>query len=81
MELEKAKRFVSFIYWIPAVIIIIGRVAVPEEVFLALPIPYYIVAYLLIKKTPKEERLQVDYARIVLITISHFVLYYLMYWN
>ncbi|GAA5021225.1 hypothetical protein GCM10011506_03170 [Marivirga lumbricoides] len=81
MDLARAKRFVSFLYWVPAVIIIVGRVIVPHYVFLALPIPYYVVAFYLINKTPPEERLQVDYARVVLISISHLVLYYLMFWQ
>ncbi|MBK6265332.1 hypothetical protein JKA74_09795 [Marivirga sp. S37H4] len=81
MDLVKAKRFVSFVYWIPAIIVIIGGVVLPHYVFLALPIPYYVVAFYLIKQTPKDERTQIDYARIVLISISHLVLYYLMYWG
>lgn len=81
MDLAKAKRFASFLYWIPAVIIIWQGLLIPHYMFLALPIPYYLVIFYLINKTPKEERSQVDYARVVLISISHLVLYYLMFWG
>ena len=81
MNLEKAKRYVSFIYWIPASIIIFARVGVPEYFFLALPLPYYALVYYLMQKTPKEERSQVEYARVALVTISHLVLYFMMFYR
>lgn len=81
MDVNKAKRYVAFLYWIPAIIIIGFRVPMPHYVFLMLPIPYLIATYLIMQKIPAEERNQVDYARIVLIGITHFVLYYLMYFG
>ncbi|WKK73888.1 hypothetical protein QYS49_18715 [Marivirga salinae] len=79
MDLERAKRFSSFIYWIPAIIIIMGRLPIPELAFIALPIPYYVVFYFLYTKTEKSQRNRVELARLVLVTISHFVLYYMMF--
>jgi len=79
MDLERAKRFSSFIYWIPAVIIIIGKVPIPELVFIALPLPYYAIFYFLYTKTEKSQRNKVEFARLILVTISHFVLYYMMF--
>ncbi|MGM0580816.1 MAG: hypothetical protein ACQETL_09055 [Bacteroidota bacterium] len=79
MDLEKAKRFSSFIYWIPAVIIIMGKIPIPEIAFLALPIPYYIIFYFLYTKTEKSQRNRIEFARLILVTISHFVLYYMMF--
>jgi hypothetical protein len=81
MDVNKAKRYVAFLYWIPAIVIIGFRVPMSHYLFLALPIPYLIATYLIMQKIPYEERNQVDYARIVLIGITHFVLYYLMYWG
>jgi len=79
MDLERAKRFSSFIYWIPAVIIIIGKVPIPELAFIALPLPYYAIFYFLYTKTEKSQRNKVEFARLILVTISHFVLYYMMF--
>ena len=79
MDLERAKRFSSFVYWIPAVIIIVGKVPISGIAFLALPIPYFAVFYFLYTKTEKSQRNNVELARLVLVTISHFVLYYIMF--
>jgi hypothetical protein len=79
MDLEKAKRFSSFIYWIPAVIIIMGKVPIPQVAFIALVVPYYAVFYFLYTKTEKSERNRIEFARLILVTISHFVLYFMMF--
>ncbi|ADR20719.1 hypothetical protein MATR_16550 [Marivirga tractuosa] len=79
MDLEKAKRFAAFIYYLPAIIIIMGRLPIPEIAFIALPIPYYAVFYYLYTKTEKSERNRIEFARLVLVTIAHIVLYYLMF--
>lgn len=79
MDLEKAKRFSSFVYWIPAVIIIMGKFPIPELVFMALPLPYYGLFYFLYTKTEKSQRNKIEIARLVLVTISHFVLYFMMF--
>lgn len=79
MDLERVKRFSSFIYWIPAVIIIMGKVPIPEMAFIALPLPYYGVFYFLYTKTEKSQRNRIEFARLILVTISHFVLYYMMF--
>jgi len=79
MDLEKAKRFSSFIYWIPAVIIIVGKIPIPELAFLGLPLPYYAVFYYLYTKTEKSQRNKIEFARLILVTLSHFVLYFMMF--
>jgi Ca2+/Na+ antiporter len=79
MDLERAKRFSAFIYYIPAIIIIMGKLPIPEMAFLVLPLPYYAVFYYLYTKTEKSERNKIEFARLALVTIAHFVLYYLMF--
>ncbi|WMN06958.1 hypothetical protein [Marivirga arenosa] len=81
MNLESAKRYSSFIYWIPAVIIIMGRIPISELAFIGLPIPYFAVFYYLYTRTEKSERNRVEFARLILVTISHFVLYYMMFYR
>jgi Ca2+/Na+ antiporter len=79
MDLERAKRFSAFIYYVPAIIIIMGRLPIPEIAFIALPIPYYAVFYYLYTKTEKSERNKVELARLVLVTVAHIVLYFMMF--
>ena len=79
MDLERAKRFSAFIYYVPAIIIIMGRLPIPEIAFIALPIPYYAVFYYLYTKTEKSERNKVEIARLVLVTVAHIVLYFMMF--
>jgi hypothetical protein len=77
--MQRFKRFISFLYWIPAVIIVVGHVNVPEWVFLALPLPFVIGAFILYVKSAPEERSFVEISRVVLILIAHFILYYMIY--
>ncbi|HET8858970.1 hypothetical protein [Marivirga sp.] len=79
MDLEKAKRFSAFIYYIPAIIIIMGRLPIPEIAFILLPIPYYVVFYFLFTKTEKSQRNNIEFARLALVTIAHIVLYFMMF--
>lgn len=79
MDLERAKRFSAFIYYLPAIIIIMGRLPIPEIAFIALPIPYYAVFYYLHTKTEKSERNKIEFARLALVTVAHIVLYFMMF--
>lgn len=81
MDLEKAKRFSAFVYWIPAIIIVVGRVPIPQMLFVALPLPYYAVYYYLHQKTEESDRSRVEFVRLILVTISHFVLLYMMFYQ
>ncbi|MBL0766586.1 hypothetical protein [Marivirga atlantica] len=81
MDIQKAKRIAPFLYYIPTIIVVGFRVLIPHYFFLAIIIPYYAVSYYLINKTPKEERSNIDYFRLVFLTIIHLVLYTLMFWR
>jgi len=81
MNINKAKRLVPFLYYIPTILIVGFRVLIPHYVFLVVIVPYYLVSFYLIQKTPKEERSNIDYFRLIFLTIIHLTLYTLMFWK
>ncbi len=81
MDIQKAKRLAPFLYYIPAILIIFFEVVIPHYLFLLLIVPYWVITFYLVRKTPVEERSNVDYLRLAFLTMAHFTLYVLMFWK